>query len=114
MKHLADHFFNCKQYDIADQLVFRALKYSEKYHSSLLKSDLFFIQGKIHHIRENYTESLDCYFKVTKLNPSNFAAHFNKAKIHFLNNQFPAAEESLGKVLSNPKFKECTDRKSVV
>jgi tetratricopeptide (TPR) repeat protein len=75
----------------------------------MLKSDLFFLKGKINHIKESYKDALDSYFQCVKLNPNNFAAHFNKAKIHFMNNEFPAAEESLNKVLSDSKYKECTE-----
>lgn len=107
MKHLAEHFFVTKDLDIAEALTVRAIKYCESYKSTLLKSDLNFILGKIYHQQEKYTEALDFYFKSVKLNPINYAAYFCLAKIHYLNGHFPAAEESLNKFMIIPKFKDC-------
>lgn len=62
MKNLADHFFNCKEFEISGHLIDRALNYSQNYQGTQLKSDLFFLKGKIQHINEKYNEALDCYF----------------------------------------------------
>lgn len=86
MKNLADHFFNCKELEISGHLIDRALKFSQNYPTTQLRSDLFFLKGKINHLKENYNDALDSYFQCVKLNPNNYAAHFNKAKIHFMNN----------------------------
>jgi RNA polymerase-associated protein CTR9 len=49
MKHLAEHFFVSGDLDISEALSTRAIKYCEKYKSTLLGSDLNFILGKIQH-----------------------------------------------------------------
>jgi tetratricopeptide (TPR) repeat protein len=72
----------------------------------LLKSDLHFIFGKILHKREEFDLALAEYFNAVKINPQNFAAHFCLAKIHFLNGNFNAVDESLKLVLQNPRFKD--------
>ena len=107
MKHLAEHFFFSGDLDIAVALCTRAIKNCDHYKSTLLKSDLNFILGKIHHKQEKYQEALDFYFKSVKLNQKNYAAYFCLAKIHYLNGHFPAAEESLNKFMTIPKFRYC-------
>lgn len=49
MKHLGEHFFVSGDLDIAEALCTRAIKHCDHYKSTLLKSDLNFILGKIHH-----------------------------------------------------------------
>lgn len=107
MKHLAEHFFFSGDLDIAVALCTRAIKNCDHYKSTLLKSDLNFILGKIHHKQEKYQEALDFYFESVKFNKQNYAAYFCLAKIHYLNGHFPAAEESLNKFMTIPKFKDC-------
>ena len=74
---------------------------------TLLRSDLFFILGKIYHKLENFESALTNYFKCVEANPQNFAAHFCMAKIHFLNGSMNAVDETLSKILIVPQYKEC-------
>ena len=47
MKHLAEHFFVAGDLEISEALCVRAVRFCEKYKSTLLGSDLNFILGKI-------------------------------------------------------------------
>ena len=76
MKHLADHFFFDNDFELAEALCTRALKFtgrlkkpdtaelqSFRLEIELLASDLNFILGKVHHSQENYEEALKFYFQ---------------------------------------------------
>lgn len=119
MKYLADHFFFKNEQDLSEALCKRALSYCERLkrpESSdiqsfrkevcLLKSDLHFIYGKSLHKSEKYDQALAHYFKSVEFNPQNYAAHFCLAKLHFLNGNINAVDESLNKILSVQKFKD--------
>lgn len=75
MKHLADHYFFCNELDIALILCKKAIKKCDSLKKSensdlatfrsqvqMLKSDLYFILGKVCHKKENYEEAKNCYF----------------------------------------------------
>jgi tetratricopeptide (TPR) repeat protein len=82
MKHLADHFFLVDDLDISEELCRRALKFCEAlkkpdnvespyFRKDIynLKSDLYFILGKIYHKKEDYEKAYTHYFQTIKLNP---------------------------------------------
>jgi len=119
MKHLADHFLLCNELDITEALCQRAIKQCDQLKRPdnsdlptfrgeilILKSDLFFILGKVYHQREQYEEALNHYFQTVNLNRHNFAAHFYLAKIEYLNGNFNAVDEGLTRILSNPRYKD--------
>ena len=119
MKHLADHFFIHGDLDLAQNLCLRALKFCEKLKKAEadspsfrrdiqpLKSDLSFILGKIFHKLEDYDSAIVHYFKAVEENSQNFSALYCLAQIHFLNGNFMAVDDCLGRVLAEPKFKHC-------
>jgi tetratricopeptide (TPR) repeat protein len=41
------------------------------------------------------------------MDPSNHASLFNLAKIHFLNGNYQAVEESISIIIANPRYKDC-------
>ena len=82
MKHLADYFFFKDDLRLAQDLCQRAIFYCERMKKpetsdfstfrrdvTLLRSDLFFILGKIHHKLENFESALTSYFKCVEANP---------------------------------------------
>lgn len=81
MKHLADHFFFQDDIELAQNLCLRALKFCEKLRKpetsdcsnfrkdvQYLKSDLYFILGKVFHKLENFDQALVHYFKSIEYN----------------------------------------------
>lgn len=119
MKHLAEHFFFSGEYDVAQGLCKRALKFCERLEKPetadlptfrreiyLLRSDLSFILAKVLHIREDYENATTYYFQTVQINPKNFAAQFCLAKIHYLNSNFNAVEEALTKILQDQHYKD--------
>lgn len=120
MKHLADHFFFDNDYELAEALCTRALKFTGRLKKpetaelpsfrseiELLSSDLNFILGKVHHAQDSYEDALRYYFQAVQLNKQNYAAQFCLAKLHFLNGNFNAVDECLNLVLSHPRYKDC-------
>lgn len=75
--------------------------------AELLKSDLYFIMGKIKHIQQNFEDALDIYIKATKLNDNNYAAQFNLGKVYFYKGSYQQAEICFEKVITCPKLKDC-------
>ena len=88
MKHLADHFFIHGDLDLAQNLCLRALKFCDKLKKTdsdcqafrkdiqFLKSDIYFILGKVFHKLEDYDQALVHYFKSIEGNSQNFSALF--------------------------------------
>lgn len=120
MKHLADFFFFENDLKLSESLCKRAIFYCERLKRPdtsdiptfrrevyLLRSDIFFILGKVYHKEEDYESALVNYFKTIEINPQNYAAHFCLAKIHYLNGSLNAVDETLNKILGVPQFKEC-------
>lgn len=70
-------------------------------------SDLHFIEGKVLHKQQKYSEAQKSYFESLKMDPNNQASQFNLAKIHFLNGNFNAVDECLSRVLADAKYKDC-------
>lgn len=71
-----------------------------------LKSDIHFIQGKIHHVKRNFPGAQHSYQNAIKLNDRNFAAQFNLGKVFFYNENYLSAESCLETVTNNPRFKD--------
>ncbi|CDW71106.1 rna polymerase-associated protein ctr9 homolog [Stylonychia lemnae] len=122
LRYLAEHYFQKRSYHIAQQLCENALKSLERcrrkeatikenpnFRKELeqLKSDIYFILGKINHVQENYQDALGFYSKAVKCNNYNFSAQFCLGKVHYSFNNFQEAENCLDTVLSNPKHKDC-------
>lgn len=72
-----------------------------------LKSDVYFILGKIQHVQKNFAQALDFYLKAVKLNEKNLPAQFNLGKVFFYNESFLQAESCLEIVIKSPKHKDC-------
>lgn len=94
MKHLAEHFFNCGELKVAEQLAKRAVKFCEriikpltgetiqKREMSMLLSDLLFIQGKIAHSNRDFDAAFKHYHHSSSLNKMNPSAIFNLSKLY--------------------------------
>lgn len=102
LRYLAEHYFMSNKFIIANKMCATGLKNLERFKKNennlkenptfrreldFLKSDLFFIQGKIKHVEEEYQDALGLYQKAIKMNSQNFAAQFNLAKVYFCFNQ---------------------------
>lgn len=122
MKLLAEHYIKLESYEIAQSLCDHALRVLETFRrpdhivrenplyrkdAELLKSDIYFILGKIKHIQQNYEQALDFYLKATKLNDKNFAAQFNLGKVYFNKDSYQQAELCFEIVISSPRLKDC-------
>ena len=124
LKLIADHYFNQKNYQMSQVVCEHAFKVLDTYRRpeqtlrenpnfrmdiEFIRSDIFFILGKIHHACRNFKDAFENYLQAVKSNDQNMPAQFNLAKVFYYNDSYPQAEEALEKVLKNPRHKDTVE-----
>ena len=122
LKLIAEHHFQKGNFQIASDICDFALNVLESYRRpdsiakenqtfrkdiELLKSEIYFILGKVKHVQQAYTEAQEFYLKATKCNEKNLAAQFNLGKIYFHNQIYNQAEQCFETIVYTPKHKDC-------
>lgn len=119
LKYLADHFFLIQRYDQAKEFAEVGLQVlSSKIHPEraelqsfrqemeILRSQFYFILGKIEHVHERYPEALQNYEKSLSFCDKNYQTHFCLSKVHYKMRNYSAAEKNLQLVLGCHQFKD--------
>lgn len=119
LKYLAEHFFMIDQHDFAKEFaevglhVLQSKTRSERAEIAtfrqeieILRSQFYFILGKIEHAQERYSEALNQYEKSLSHFDKNYQTHFCLAKVHFKMHNYSQAEKNLAAVLSCHQFKD--------
>jgi tetratricopeptide (TPR) repeat protein len=121
LKLIAEHYFESRKFDFVTVLCEHALSILEGYSRpehivrenpnyrkdiDVLKSDFYFILGKMRHVLGQTSEAQELYTKAVKLNEKNMAAQLNLGKVFFLQGRYPQAESCLESVLKYPKHKD--------
>jgi len=89
LKVIAEHYITTQDFDVAQITCERALSILESYRRpehflkenplyrkeiEFLRSDIYFILGKVQHIQMNIDDALESYLKAVKLNDKNLSA----------------------------------------
>ncbi len=103
LKLAAEHHFKNGNFEVSQRICEHCLKVLDCYRRSedqtrenpnfrkeieFLRSDIYFILGKIQHSQRNFNDALENYLKAIKVNERNIAAQFNLAKVFFFNESF--------------------------
>lgn len=72
----------------------------------ILRSQFYFILGKVEHVHERYPEALQQYELSLSHNDKNFQTHFCLSKVHFKMRNYSAAEKNLAFVLQCHQYKD--------
>lgn len=119
MKYLADHLFfrgefgQCKEFCEAALNILRTKQRPQNADSTdfrqeveSLKSNFYFIMGKIEHAQDNFQQAFLLYEQALRHNSKNYEAHLCMAKVQFYLGNFQGSELNLTTVLSQNKFKD--------
>ena len=122
LKVIADLYAKKGEFQLATALCERGLQILESYRRpeqtlkenpnyrkeiEYLRSDFYFIMGKVQHMQRSFAMAQDLYQKAIKKNERNYSAQFNLGKVYFMNDSYQQAEGCLEIVISASKLKDC-------